>query len=83
MPAPTALVQPVAAPETALVPAPEQDDELLLDIQDANAVDPSAVAPPATGEDTDMVVDEEGRPRFAPGKDIVRLSGQFTEEDFH
>jgi RNA-binding protein PNO1 len=83
MPAPTALVQPVAAPETALVPAPEQDDELLLDIQDANAVDPSVVAPPTTGEDTDMVVDEEGRPRFAPGKDIVRLGGQFREEDFH
>ena len=83
MPAPTALVQPVAAPETALVAAPEQEDQLLLDIQDANAVDPSAVAPPTTGEDTDMVVDEEGRPRFAPGKDVVCLDRQFRKEGFH
>ncbi|KAK4041387.1 hypothetical protein C8A01DRAFT_34585 [Parachaetomium inaequale] len=70
MPAPTALVQPAAAPEAALVPAPEQDDELLVDMQDANTVEPSAVAPPTTAEDTDMAIDEEGRPRFAPGKDV-------------
>ncbi|KAH6631553.1 hypothetical protein F5144DRAFT_571471 [Chaetomium tenue] len=70
MPAPTALVQPAAAPEVALVPVPEQEDELLVDMQDANTVDPNAIAPPTTGEEADMVVDEEGRPRFAPGKDI-------------
>lgn len=71
MPAPTALLQPAAVPEAALVPVPEQEDELLVDMQDANTVDPTAIAPPTTAEETDMVVDEEGRPRFAPGKDIV------------
>ncbi|KAK4247944.1 hypothetical protein C7999DRAFT_31623 [Corynascus novoguineensis] len=71
MPAPTALVQPAAAAEpVAAVPAPEQNDELLVDMQEASAVEPSAVAPPTNAEDTDMAIDEEGRPRFAPGKDV-------------
>lgn len=71
MPAPTALVQPAAAPEPAVAPAPEQKDELLVDMQEASAVEPTAVAPPANADDTDMAIDEEGRPRFAPGKDVV------------
>ncbi|KAL2153023.1 hypothetical protein VTH82DRAFT_4178 [Thermothelomyces myriococcoides] len=70
MPAPTALVQPAAAPEPAVAPAPEQKDELLVDMQEASAVEPTAVAPPANADDTDMAIDEEGRPRFAPGKDV-------------
>ncbi|KAK4158088.1 hypothetical protein C8A00DRAFT_11139 [Chaetomidium leptoderma] len=70
MPAPTALVQPAPTPEAALVHVPEQEDELLVDMQDANTVEPSAVAPPTAAEDTDMAIDEEGRPRFAPGKDV-------------
>jgi hypothetical protein len=70
MPAPTALVQPIAAPEAAL-PALEQEDELLVDMQEANTAEPSAAAPPTAADDTDMAIDEEGRPRFAPGKDIV------------
>jgi RNA-binding protein PNO1 len=82
MPAPTALVQPAAVPEAVPVPAPEQDDELLVDMQDANTVEPNAIEPPTTSEEADMAIDEEGRPRFAPGKDVVRLDRQFTKEDF-
>ncbi|AEO55513.1 hypothetical protein MYCTH_2137771 [Thermothelomyces thermophilus ATCC 42464] len=70
MPAPTALVQPAAAPDPVAVPAPEQKDELLVDMQEASALEPTAVAPPTNAEDTDMAIDEEGRPRFAPGKDV-------------
>jgi RNA-binding protein PNO1 len=69
MPAPTALLQ-APAPELVSAPAPEQEDELLVDMQEAS-VEPSAVAPPNAAEDTDMAIDEEGRPRFAPGKDVV------------
>jgi len=73
MPAPTRLLQPTEGAENVSVPVvAEQDDELLLDIQDVNPADPNAIAPPPTSEDTEMVVDEEGRPRFAPGKDVVR-----------
>ncbi|KAK4166740.1 hypothetical protein QBC43DRAFT_313234 [Cladorrhinum sp. PSN259] len=71
MPAPTArLLQPTdQAPETFNVPVvAEQDDELLLDVQDVNPTELSA--PPPASDDTEMVVDEEGRPRFAPGKDV-------------
>jgi len=70
MPAPTALVQPAAAPDTVPLPGQEQDDELLVDMQEAGTFELSAVAPPQTAEDTDMAIDEEGRPRFAPGKDV-------------
>lgn len=73
MPAPTALAQPAPAPELVPVATPEQDDELLVDMQGVNA-EPSAVAPPTDAEDTDMAIDEEGRPRFAPGKDVVGSS---------
>ncbi|KAK4140365.1 uncharacterized protein C8A04DRAFT_39963 [Dichotomopilus funicola] len=71
MPAPTALIQPVAAPEATPISAPEQDDELLIDMQEANtAVDPTAVVPTAATDDTEMAIDEEGRPKFAPGQDV-------------
>ena len=71
MPAPTALLQPAPAPENVPLPAPEDDDELLVDMQEAST-QATAVAPPAAAEDTtDMAIDEEGRPRFAPGKDVV------------
>ncbi|KAL2159441.1 hypothetical protein VTH06DRAFT_2446 [Thermothelomyces fergusii] len=70
MPAPTALAQPAAAPEPVAVPAVEQKDELLVDMQEASALEPTAVAPPTNAEDADMAIDEEGRPRFAPGKDV-------------
>jgi hypothetical protein len=44
-----------------------QDDELLLDAPDATSTEVQPVA----GEDTEMTVDMEGRPRFAPAKNIV------------
>ncbi|KAK0741931.1 hypothetical protein B0T21DRAFT_345789 [Apiosordaria backusii] len=72
MPAPTALLQPTPALENTTIPIQtEQEDELILDIQDATGLtDPTAAASPQNGDDTEMVVDEEGRPRFAPGKDV-------------
>jgi len=73
MPAPTALLKPSSAPETIPLPAPEQDDELILDVQETDFADPNTGMPPVDAEDTEMAVDEEGRPKFAPGKDIVSL----------
>ncbi|KAK3687623.1 hypothetical protein B0T22DRAFT_376951 [Podospora appendiculata] len=70
MPAPTALIQPIAAPEVAAIPAADQDDELLLDVSDATHTDANLVLVPVEADDTEMAVDEEGRPRFAPGKDV-------------
>ncbi|KAK3990999.1 hypothetical protein QBC44DRAFT_324017 [Cladorrhinum sp. PSN332] len=72
MPAPTRLLQTTdQAPEAVNVPVvAEDDDELLLDVQDVNPAEISAVAPPPASEDTEMVVDEEGRPRFAPGQNV-------------
>ncbi|PBP26384.1 hypothetical protein BUE80_DR002751 [Diplocarpon rosae] len=66
MPAPTALIQkPEELAKAASVPLPpERDDELLLD---APAAAPTGLnaAQPVDG-DTEMHIDEEGRPRFAP-----------------
>ena len=71
MPAPTALLQ--AAQEPAVAALPEHDDdELILDVNETNLTDATAILPPA--DDNEMQVDEEGRPRFAPGKDIVRFT---------
>ncbi|KAL2120377.1 hypothetical protein VTJ04DRAFT_4403 [Mycothermus thermophilus] len=72
MPAPTALLQPASAPENVPLPAPQDDDELLVDMQQATTQpDAAAAAPPQPAQDTtDMAIDEEGRPKFAPGKDI-------------
>jgi hypothetical protein len=75
MPAPTALKQPPPAPEQQAAPAitNENEDELLIDIQQAAATltDPNAAEPPEETVENEMAVDEEGRPRFAPGKNIV------------
>ncbi|PSS28010.1 hypothetical protein M430DRAFT_47069 [Amorphotheca resinae ATCC 22711] len=71
MPAPTALIgQPEKRAEPVNVPLPgnSQEDDFLLDapsniLPDANAI------PSATQDvDTEMHIDEEGRPRFAPAK---------------
>lgn len=71
MPAPTALLQPTKVPEATPAPSPEQEDELILDVQDSTLAEPAAILPPSNPEDVEMAVDEEGRPRFAPGKDVV------------
>lgn len=71
MPAPTALIQPVEAPAaTTPLPVADQQDELLVDMQEASTIEPAAAAPPAAADETDMAIDEEGRPRFAPGQDV-------------
>merc|ERR1712144_83741 len=73
MPAPTALLRkPEELAEAASVPLPqEDDDELLLDAPAAEPTDLNLVQP-AEGE-TEMHIDEEGRPRFAPSKNADRV----------
>ena len=74
MPAPTALVKPTEAPEAITAPIQTQDDdELILDVPDSTLEEASAAQPPADPQDVEMAVDEEGRPKFAPGKDVVRI----------
>jgi len=71
MPAPTALVKPTEAPEAITAPIQTQDDdELILDVPDSTLEEASAAQPPADPQDVEMAVDEEGRPKFAPGKDV-------------
>ncbi|KAL1843380.1 hypothetical protein VTJ49DRAFT_1967 [Mycothermus thermophilus] len=71
MPAPTALLQPAPAPENVPLPAPQDDDDdLLVDMQEASTQANAAVPPQPAEDTTDMAIDEEGRPKFAPGKDI-------------
>lgn len=50
----------------------DQDDELLLDAPSEMPTEAGAVQPVEV--DTEMTVDEEGRPRFAPAKQHVRSS---------
>jgi hypothetical protein len=77
MPAPTALLKPIeSAPENVPLPDPDQDDELLVDVQGVDPTDASIVAPLTTSEDTEMAIDEEGRPRFAKGQDVVRAQSK-------
>jgi RNA-binding protein PNO1 len=74
MPAPTALLKTSAeaAPANVPLPEPDRDEELLLDASSIVPSDASILQPVSNdAEDTEMVVDEEGRPRFAPGKDVV------------
>jgi hypothetical protein len=49
----------------------DQDDEFLLDAPEAVSLETNVIQP-AGGEDSEMHIDEEGRPRFAPAKSIVR-----------
>jgi RNA-binding protein PNO1 len=72
MPAPTALVKTPTTPLAADIPlpTPDHDEELLLDASDALTTEPSTLEPLADIPEA-MIIDEEGRPRFAPAKDIV------------
>jgi len=49
----------------------EQDDEFLLDAPEALSSESNAVQ--SAEGDTEMVIDEEGRPKFAPAKNTVRI----------
>lgn len=77
MPAPTALLKPSTEtpPDNVPLPEPEHDEELLLDAPEATLLDPNVIQPPTEelADAAEMVVDEEGRPRFAPGKDVDPL----------
>lgn len=56
-----------------LISRPDNDEEFLLDAPDTLPEDGSAFAVVEEGSSDDgMAIDEEGRPRFAPAKDIVR-----------
>ncbi|RFU24491.1 hypothetical protein B7463_g11846, partial [Scytalidium lignicola] len=71
MPAPTALLrQPEELAESASVPQPidTQDEELLLDAPEAILSEDMVIQPLKDDGDTEMHVDEEGRPKFAPAK---------------
>lgn len=74
MPAPTALKAPTAAFEDAPpadipLPTVSPDEDLLLDADAMNTLDTAAILPPAASNSTDMEIDEESRPQFAPQKD--------------
>lgn len=49
----------------------DKDEDFLLDAPDALPADSDAFFPEGD-EDDSMAIDEEGRPRFAPARDIVR-----------
>ncbi|CRK42498.1 hypothetical protein BN1708_008784 [Verticillium longisporum] len=71
MPAPTALKVVDDTPPST-VPLPEaNDEELLLDAPDLPAEGDLILQKVSNDEHTaDMIIDEENRPRFAPGNDI-------------
>lgn len=50
----------------------DNDQEFLLDAADVASADAEVMVPEAQDEGDNMAIDEEGRPRFAPSKDIVR-----------
>jgi len=78
MPAPTALrKQPEELAEATNVPLPSDNDdtEFLLDAPDALPPDSNSIIPTTSGDaDTEMHVDEEGRPRFAPAKNTDTIT---------
>jgi RNA-binding protein PNO1 len=50
----------------------DNDQEFLLDAADVASADAEVMVPEAQDEGDNMAIDEEGRPRFAPSRDIVR-----------
>lgn len=49
------------------------ETEFVLDQSDDQPVDMDAVLQPMKDNEDAMAIDEEGRPRFAPSRDIVRF----------
>ncbi|KAJ6788187.1 hypothetical protein PWT90_06050 [Aphanocladium album] len=72
MPAPTALKQAEEAPLPIEATMVEQEggDEFVLDASEAVSGEGEFMAPQDPEGDDSMAIDEEGRPRFAPAKDI-------------
>lgn len=50
----------------------DQDDEFLLDAPEVTSAELDTILPPAGDDSNEVHIDEEGRPRFAPAKNIVR-----------
>jgi len=56
----------------------DEDDELLVD---STGITPSEISPqPAEKEDTEMHIDEEGRPQFPPAKNVERTHQSETRK---
>ncbi|KID99430.1 KH domain containing protein, partial [Metarhizium majus ARSEF 297] len=73
MPAPTALKRAEETPLQAVAASfqtQDNGDEFLLGEPDAMPVDADAAPTADEQEDDSMAIDEEGRPRFAPSRDI-------------
>lgn len=76
MPAPTAKKVEVDFNTNPAIPLPEadKDEELLLDAPDLPD-DPDMILQRVVDDHSaEMVVDEEDRPKFAPGNDVVRFA---------
>ncbi|KAI9650142.1 pre-rRNA-processing protein pno1 [Ciborinia camelliae] len=72
MPAPTALLrrpEELAEATNVSLPNQNQDDDFLLDAPEVTSAELDTILPPAV-DDSEMHIDEEGRPRFAPAKNI-------------
>ncbi|MCJ1482322.1 pre-rRNA-processing protein pno1 [Schaereria dolodes] len=73
MPAPTALLRrPEELAEAQATPLPQDNnDELLVDAGNTASLESTyTTAAPNLSEDTEMHIDEEGRPKFPPAKDV-------------
>ncbi|MCJ1254988.1 pre-rRNA-processing protein pno1 [Lignoscripta atroalba] len=76
MPAPTALLRrPEELTEAQATPLPQEGGDVLL--VDANSTLPleieSTTPAPNLTDDTEMHIDEEGRPKFPPAKDVEQV----------
>ncbi|ORY65796.1 uncharacterized protein BCR38DRAFT_339071 [Pseudomassariella vexata] len=78
MPAPTALKKPLedAAPFNIPLPQGDNDEDVLLNTADLNAmnVTESDILQPVAAPESQMDVDEEDRPSFAPAKDVEKIA---------
>jgi RNA-binding protein PNO1 len=73
MPAPTAVKKAEETPlEVVAEPLPQEnnEDEFLLDAPDVPLAEGDFLGPKEQDGEESMAIDEEGRPRFAPAKDI-------------
>jgi hypothetical protein len=51
----------------------QDDQDFVLEVTEDMPVDMDAVLPQIKDDENAMAIDEEGRPRFAPATDTVRL----------
>jgi hypothetical protein len=74
MSAPTALKKAEEAPldNNVQLPVQDTDEDFLLDAPVDSSADANVLVPVEESNEDGMQIDEEGRPRFAPARDIVR-----------